>query len=646
MLSFFRRVSKSKIGTGIMAIVLVAILAGFAIADISNFGSGNLGFGMGSSTLAKVGGEQVTESDMSDAMQRRLQQAREQDPTADYSSLVREYDPILGALIDERALAAFGQKYGLHLSKRLIDAEIAEIPQTRGLNGKFSEQQYQGFLAQQRMTDPQVRRLLGTTLLQRLMLAPVVANPRVPVGLAQPYASMLLEAREGEAATVPIALFRAGLKPSDADLQRYYTSNRARYMVPEQRVIRFAKIGPEQVAGASATDQEIAAYYNANQATYASKDSRTLSQAVVPDQRTAAAIAVRAKAGTLAAAAAPAGANAAVTTLQDQTRQGYASVAGEQAAAAAFSAASGAVIGPVQSDFGWVVAKVEGIKREGGKSLAEARSEIAAKLNDDKRKQAMEEIVDRIQTAVDEGSNFTEAAAHAKLPVSATPLITANGRSRADAAYRAPPELAPAIEAGFQIAPNDPPEIIQLANDQGYALVGPSDVAAAAPAPLATIREQVAKDWIDSQAVQRARSVAAAIEAKVARGVPLAQAAREAGTPLPPVRPLAGRRIEIANAQGAVPPVMRVLFTLSQGKSRMVADPQNRGFFVVKVNKIVPGNALLQPGLIARMQNELQQAIRQDYAAQFVNAIRNDVKVKRNEKAVAAAKQRLSAGGS
>ena len=44
-----------------------------------------------------------------------------------------------------------------------------------------------------------------------------------------------------------------------------------------------------------------------------------------------------------------------------------------------------------------------------------------------------------------------------------------------------------------------------------------------------------------------------------------------------------------------VPPPVRMLFTLGPGKSRMVADPQGRGFFVVKVNKIVPGNALLQP---------------------------------------------------
>src|SRR4029453_18503082 len=99
MLSFFRRVSKSKIGTGIMAVVLIAILAGFAIADISNFGSGNLGFGMGSSTLVRVGDQEVSEKEMSEAMQRRLSEVRQENPTADYATIVRDFDTILNALV-------------------------------------------------------------------------------------------------------------------------------------------------------------------------------------------------------------------------------------------------------------------------------------------------------------------------------------------------------------------------------------------------------------------------------------------------------------------------------------------------------------------------------------------------------------------
>ena len=642
MLASFRRLSKTKLGTAIVALFFVVILIGFAASDLSNVGTGNIGFGMGGSTLAEAGDQKVTDSEMSDAMQRRLQDVRQQDPDADYASIVGDYDRILDALLTSKVLVAFAEKNGFYLSKRLIDAEIAQIPQTRGLNGQFNEQNYQAFLQQQRLTDAQVRQVMAAGLLQRLFIAPVAANARVPVGMATPYASMMLEAREGEAAAVPIDLFKTGLNPTDGDLQAYYSANRARYMVPEQRVIRIARIGPEQVGNVAASEQEIAAYYNANQATYGAKQTRNLTQAVVASQAAANAIAVRAKAGTSLAEAA--GANAAVSSLQDQTRQAYASVAGDAVAAAAFSAASGAVVGPVQSDFGWVVVKVDSVRSEGGRTLAEARGEIAERLTAEKRARALEDLVTTIQDAIDDGSNFAEAAVQAKLQPTATPLIVASGTSRSDPGYRAPPELAPAIQAGFEIAPNDPPEIITLPNNQGYALVSPAQVVAAAPAPLANVRDRVRSDWIEAQAQQRARAAAQAIAAKTARGVPVAQAVREAGVALPAVRPLAARRMQIATASAPVPPAIRALFTLGQGKSRLVPDPQSRTFFVVKVNRIVPGNALLQPELIGQMRNELQQSVSQDYAAQFIAAIRAAMNVRRNEEAINAQKQRMATG--
>jgi peptidyl-prolyl cis-trans isomerase D len=647
MLSFFRRVSKSKVGTWIMAGVLVAILAGFAAADISNFGSGNIGgFGsMGSSTLARAGDQEISEREMSEQMQRHLQQVRQQNPNADYATIVGDFDPLLSSMLDERSLIAFGDKYGFQLSKRLIDAEIAQIPQAKGLNGQFSEQAYQQFLATQRLTDAQVRQIIAGGLLQRLMLTPVAANARISAGMARPYADMLLESREGEAIAIPLDRFKAGLKPTDAQLQQFYTANRNRYMIPEQRVLRIAMIGPEQVVNVSASPQEVAAYYNSNQATYGSKETRSLTQVVVPDQATANAIAARVKGGQgLAAAAAPAGSNAAVTSLKDQSRQAYSSVAGDKAAAAVFSAPSGAIVGPLQSDFGWVVVKVDSVKTEGGKSLAAATPEITAKLNADKRKNAIEDIVDKLQNAVDEGNNFVEAAAAAKLTVTNTPLIFANGTSKAVPNFKLPANLAPAAKTGFEIAANDPPEIVALGGDQGYAMVSPGQVVQAAPAPLASIRDQVATDWLNDQAFQRARAAATAIAAKATQGASLADAVKQSGVALPPVRPIAARRIQLANAQGQVPAPLRLLFTLTQGKSRMAPEP-GRGFYVVKVTKIVPGNATVQPTLIGQMQNELQQSVAEDYAREFVAAVRANVKAKRNEAAIQAMKSRLGSSG-
>jgi len=646
MLSFFRRVSKSKVGTGIMAFVLIAILAGFAVADLTNFGSGQLNFGMGSGTLAKVGDQDVNEREMSDAMQRRLQQARQQKPDADYASVMGDFNGVLDALVEERTLMAFADKYGFPLSKRLIDAEIAQIPGTKGLNGQFSEQSYQQFLGQQRMTDFQVRQILSAGLLQRLLLTPIATNARIPVGMATPYASMLLEQREGEAAIVPIESFKAGLQPTDVQLQQFYTANRARYMIPEQRVLRIARIGPEQVAGISASDAEIAAYYNQNKATYAPNDMRSLSQAVVQDQATANGIAQRAKAGQpLATAAAPAGANAAVTQLKDQTRAAYAEVSGDRAAAAVFAAASGAIVGPVQSDFGWVVVKVDSIKAASGKTLDQARAEIASKLNADKRKGAIEDAVDKVQSALDGGSNFSEAIAAAKLPITTTPLITANGASRADAAYKLPPELAPALKTGFDIAPNDPPEIVSV-GDAGYAIVSPGEVVPASPAPLANIRPQVTTDWIKDQATQRAQAAATQIAAKANGNVSIADAIKSLGIAIPPSRPIAARRIQIADAQGNVPPALKILFSAAPGRSRMAANPTGGGFFVVKVNKITPGNALMSPGLIGQVQGELSQAAAQDYAQQFLADLKKQLKAKRNESAVQGFRARLLSSGS
>ena len=645
MLRFFRRVSKSKIGTWIMAAILLAILAGFALADLSNFGTGNLGFGMSSGTLAKVGDQQVSEREVGDAMQRRLQDIRQQRPDADYKTIIGDYKVLLDGLLEQRTLMAFAHKYGFPLSKRLVDAEIAQIPGTKGLNGQFSEQAYQQFLSQQRLNDSQVREILAGGLLQRLLLVPVVTNGRISVGMAKPYASMLLEAREGQAALIPLEPFKAGLQPTDAQLQQFYAANRARYMIPEQRELRIARIGPEQVANVTASDQEITAYYNQNKATYAPSDRRSLTQVVVPDQAAANGIAQRAKGQSLAAAAAPAGTSAAVTTLKDQNREAYAGVAGDKVATAVFAAPAGSVVGPVRSDFGWVVVKVDSVSAGGGRTLAQARAEIAAKLTADKRKSAIEDLVAKVQETIDNGGNFTEAVAAAKLPVMTTPLILANGTSRSDASYKLPPELAPAVKSGFELAQSDAPDVVSLPGDAGVAVVGPpAQIVPAAPALLAAIREQVATDWINDQANQRARTAASQIAARASGNVSLADALKSAGVYLPPPQPVAARRIQIANAEGNVPPALQVLFSIGAGKSQMGANPQG-GFFVVKVNKISPGNALLSPGLISQVQTQLGQASSQDYAEQFISDLKREMKAKRNESAIEAFRARLLSSG-
>jgi peptidyl-prolyl cis-trans isomerase D len=635
MFAFFRNLNKSTIGTIVTVTFLLAILASFALADVQSYVSGGVG---SQGTLAKVGDQAVSERELSAAMQRRLAEVREQQPQADYSALAGEFQAILGSLIQNRALLVFAGNHELHLSKRMIDSEIVKIPATRGLDGKFSQTAYDAFLQQQRLTDAQVRELLAVSMASRLLLAPAAANARLPVGVATPYASMLLEAREAEVAVIPAELFAAGIpQPSDADIQAFYKQSGSRYMVPEQRVLNIARIGPEQVAKVAASDQEISAYYNANQALYGGKAIRAFSQVIAPNEAQARTVAQRARAsGSL-------GANA--TSLGDRTREQMAAIAGDAVAAAAFAAKADDIVGPLRSDLGWHVIRVDKVATEAGKPLSAVRGEIDAKITADKRKEVLTDLVTKIEDSIADGASFAEAIRAAGIAGSRTPPITAGGVARTQSDYKLPAELAPALRSGFELGEGDEPVIETLPGEAGYALVGVENIVAAAPAPLASIRDQVAADWKVKQATDRAKAAASAIAAKITRGTPVAEALAGAGVKLPPPEKIAKRRLELSAFQGKVPPAMGMMFSLAEGRSRMIADPQGRGFIIIKVTKIVPGNANLQPGLISRMQSEFQEATSREYGEQMARAITAEVGVKRNDAEIEAARRRIVGGG-
>jgi peptidyl-prolyl cis-trans isomerase D len=641
MLSSFRRLSKSTIGTSVIAIVGLLIIIGFAAGDIQSLSIGN--GSLPASDLAKAGSQEISDREMSSAMQRRLAQVREQNPEATYANLAEDFEPLLQGLIDQAALQAFASKNGFVLSKRLVDAEIANIPGVKGHNGQVSTAAYQQFLARQQLSDAEVRGFISGSLLERLMITPAATSARVPIGMATPYASMLLEQRQGQIALVPVSIFAAGLNPTDQQVQQYYTANRSRYMVPEQRVLKIATIGDAQVANVSASPQEVEAYYKAHQDVYGAKDIRNISQAVVQDPKVAAGIAQRAKSGqSFVEAVKPAGLGPADVAVGEQSRTQFTGNFGDKVAAAAWSAQPGDVVGPIQSPLGWHVIKIEGAKTQPGRSLDAVRGEISQQLTADMRKNALSDLVNKIEDELDGGASFDEAVKKANLTTTTTPLLTASGEARGDASYKFPAELAPALKSGFEIAPTDEPVVEQLADDKGFALIAPAQVVPAAPAPLQTIRDRVKADWIHQQALNQAQAFAKSVAAKATGRASLADAAKAAGKSLPPIQSVSLRRIQLSQLGDKVPAPLRVIFSTAAGKAQIGPDPQGRGFFVVKVDKIVPGNALTQPGLITEVQNEFRDPLAQEYAQELIAAIRQNVKVRRNEAAIAATKKRIT----
>lgn len=650
MIASFRRLSKTMVGTIIMLLFFAAIVASFALQDISGT-LGGIGGGLSRTTLAEAGSEELTEREFSAQLQRRLAEVRQQNPAADYSALRGEFDPLLSSLIQQKALAAFAAGQDIVVSKRLVDAEIARLPQTRGLDGRFSQEAYARFLTQARLTDAELREELQRLIINRLMLAPAAAEPRIPVGIARPYAAMQLELREADIAIFPLEPFIAATSdPDDGQLQAFYRSNLNRYMVPEQRVLDIARIDGSAVANVTASEKEIADYYRANQATYGAKSQRVISQVVLPSQQAAAALAAKLRSGeAFVDAARPLGYSPADISVGPQTREQFAKLTSEQVAGAAFAPTLkvGAVVGPLRSSLGWHVVKIDGVQDIGGRSLQEARNEIAETLTARKREEALADLIARIEDGIAEGKNFREALAGTGIAPIRTPALTASGAARGQADFKFPEELAPALRAGFELSQGDDPVVEAIGGEEGFVLVGVDQIIPAAPAPLADVRKAVTDDWKAKQAGDRARAAATRAASALSRGASMADAvkAANAGVPLPAPRRESVRRIQLAQMGQQIPAALRMMFSLAEGRSRMVARPEAGGFVLVKVTKIVPGDVTLQPGLVSQLQREFLAPMASEYVEQFTRSIQNAVGVKRNEDAIAAARQRIIGGG-
>jgi peptidyl-prolyl cis-trans isomerase D len=648
MLSFFRRGAMAKVMVGILFLILVAmVITGFGTGGMG--GIGELGGGVGGTNVAAVGGERISTVRVRDEVSRQLAKMRQQEPGLDMATFLRRgaLEQIVDQLIQVTANTAFGEQNGLGVSKQMIDAEIAGIPAFQGLGGRFDPQTMARALQQERMSEAQLREEIRTRMIERQLVLPAAGSAHVPAGLAQQYAALLLEQRTGLMGAVPSAAMGAGIEPTEAELQAFYRNGQARYTIPERRVLRYAAFGPEAVAAQSQpSEAEIAAAYKQNAAAYAPREVRTLSQVVIPDEAKARAMAQKLAAGMpFAQAAAAFGYAARDIAVGDKTKEEFARLTAPAVADAVYAAAKGANVGPVKSELGWHLVRVENAKTMPGRPLDSVRGELATRISQQKAQNALADMATRLEAQINDGASFEEVAKKNGLQVKETPPITATGQAAGVAGWTTPPEVTPLLEGAFAMDPNDDPAVETIVPNQRFALIALGRVVAAAAPPLAQIRDQVKADLVTTRANERARAVAQSIVSKINSGVAPAQAFAEAKAGLKPPQVIKGIRREIASRARQVPPPLAMLFILPRGKARILRAPGNEGWFVVYLADVVPGDAAKEPGLAQAVRSQFASILGDEYAQQFTNSLRASLKVRRNEEALRKLKAELLGPG-
>ncbi len=641
MMTAFRRFAGSPIGLAVFAVILIAFVVTLYEGK-SAFG-GRIGSGGG---LASVGGVGIGETDARRRVQNQLDAARQQKPEIDMAGFVADggADQTIEQMINAEALAQFAAANGLIASRKLVDGAIASVPAFNGPDGKFDRTAFLAILSQRKIPEAQVRTDFEREAITRMLLGPVAGGGRVPTAMVLPYASLMLEVRQGQIGVVPSAAFASNTPVSDGELNAFYKRNIARYTVPERRVIKLAQFDRTRFeASATPSEAEVAGAYKAAAGKYAGRELRAFTQVIVPAQRDAAALLAKVRAGARIDEAAKAlGLEALAVPANDKAA--FAKLTGPRVADAAFAAAKGGFSAVEQSGLGYHVVRVDSVTEAAQTTLAQARPAIVAELVKTKTDEALADFITKVEDEINGGATFDEVAQKYGMAATATPAITASGIAPNAPDFKLPAELQPLLRDAFQADPGDDPQIASIGRGTSYALYHMDRVIPAAPMPLGDIRGRVGADVQVYRAATAAKRVADAIAAKVNGGTTFAQALAGAGIALPAPKPAGGRRIDIAQAKEKVPPPLALMFGMVERSAKVLAVPQGAGWFIVYLDRITPGDARVAPPLIEATQKQLAGVVGNEYVEQFAAAARARVGVTRNPSALAAFKKSLTGG--
>lgn len=643
MITFFRKFFQSKLGIAATLAFLGLIAVAFASSDVAN--TGMFGGVTGGDRVAVVGDRRISTSDLITNANNALQQARAENPTLTMEAFIAQggLEEVLDQMISRSAIAAFGEELGLRAGDRLVDSEIVGIPAFQGIDGNFSAEAFRAALRQRSLTESAVRDDLAMGLYARQLILPIGYGARLPDSLTRRYAQLVNDTRVGSAAPLTAAAFAPEGDPSAEQLREYYAANRADYIRPERRVLRFAAFDVDAVGElAAVTDQQIARRYQRDAQVYAPREQRSFTQLVVPTEAAAQAVIDEVSGGvSLERSAQTKGLS--TVSLSELERDALQSQATAAVADAAFAAGEGELVGPVRGELGWYVLRVNDVTQISGQSLEQATPTIREQLEQERRRLALNELTERLENDVQDGRSLSELADELGLEVQTTAPITADGRVYGTQ-DSAPQELARVLDFSFEMEEGNP-QLAEIVPGEQFLLFEVSQITPSAAAPLAEIEEQLITAWRRDRGMARAGAAAQRILERIEQGSSLAEAVAAEEVDLPAPEPLRLNRRQLAE-QGQLSRASLLFFSMAEGTAKRVRLDDASTWFVMQLDEIETADLEEADPVLASTRNQLGQAAGEEYLQQFLAGAEEAFEVEINQAAVDAVRAQLTGAGS
>lgn len=606
-------VPKRRKGSTVLVWVLMALL----IAGLGGFGVTN--FGGGTARIATVGDRPIEVTEYARALQQELQAFSAQlgqPVTMEMAQTLGLDSQVRRRLITAAALDNEAARIGLSVGDARVAQEIMANDAFMGVTGAFDRETYRFTLERNNLTEPafetRVREDLSRSLLQGAVAggfmapAPMVSALQAWIGETRGFT--LLRLTEADLPT-PLP------DPTEADLRAFYDANPALFTAPEARRITYAALLPEMLSQTIQLDEAaLRAAYDERIAEFVQPERRLVERLVFPTDAEAAAAKARLDAGeTFEALVEERGLTLADIDLGEQSREDL-GAAGD----AVFALTEPGVVGPLPSDLGPALYRMNGILVAQTTAFEDAREALAAEQMADAARRAIADRIEDLDDLLAGGATLEDLAREAGLELGT--LDYAPGVDAPIAGYEAFRTAAAAVQEG------DFPELIEL-EDGGLVALRLDDIIPPALKPFDSVAEDVATGW-RADALARALS-ARAIEVK---------AAVEGGAS-PGSFGIAEVTLSMARngfVEGAPDTLLPAIFEMTPGERRVIEGPDFVG--LVQLDSIQPAPADTPDALAtkAELASQLQQALAQDAFEMFSAALIAEAGITINDAAIAA----------
>ncbi|WP_308914910.1 peptidylprolyl isomerase [Jannaschia sp. LMIT008] len=610
--------------------VLVWIVLGLLILALGGFGATN--FGGSLSTVATVGDREVTVEEYARAIQneqRRLAQATGQDLTIQQMQSFGLDRQVMERLLAVAALDEEAAAMGLSVGDAEVATRIRANPAFQGVSGQFDREGYAFALRDAGLNERQFEGEVRTEAARAILEAAIIGGTAPPPGYAETIAAWLSETRDLTIGTVTNDMLDGGATaPTPEALQAFYDENADAFTRPERRRITYAIATPEDVAATvEVTEGEVQALYDRDATRYRLPPRILAERLAFADEAAAQAAREAIEAGerTFADFVADRG-----LTLQDVDQGTLTRDALDPDLADALFGADGpGLVGPIQTDLGPALYRVNAILDERITPLDDVRAELEQLAAADAARRRIDAAREEIDDLLAGGATLEELDAETIMTLETTEWDA--DQASGVAGYAAFREAAAALRDG------DFPELIDLP-DGGLLAMRLDGIEPAAVPPLDDIRVTVEAAWQDQALAERLYALAGRMAERLRAGETFADLGLTPQTLDAVARD--------ADVEGVPDALIGAAFDLPEGEVATLQGDQFQAF-VYRVDAVTEADPS-DPAFadVARaVEDQTRREVAADVFAAFGQSVREDTGFTVDQAAVQAVQAQLLGGG-